>query len=628
MKAAAPLSNFNNLELSSLRRLIAAAIIAAGPVAFAGPGDLDASFGEGGRAFVDFPNDIDVAATVIVQADGKLIVGRENDAVDDDFSVLRFNVDGSLDTSFDGDGHTSLDYPGIKGTTHVVLQQADGKIVAAGESRNTSGSDGTAFGLARYNGDGSVDTSFGVGGVVIHKVGGERDRINSIVQQSDGRLVGAGYTYGGAGVGRDMAFARFNTDGTLDSSFGANGSTVINFYESNGFDEVQWLAQQADGMLIAAGSAAPSNPAQIEEMVVVRLTTVGLLDPTFDGDGRISIDAGGDPSGSNGGNFAETAFAALQSDGKMVLAGTSNSNFWEIDSCTPILARLNTDGSLDSSFGIAGAARPGIGACANFHGLAIAPNGDLYLTGGVSGYSGDHFVARIMSNGDLDRSYGVNGVSIVDLGYANHVAGVLYGTQSIIRQPDGKIVTVASTSVGDAGDAQLVVARLLATGNSAGVLGFNGLPEASETAGIAAIPVRRTGGSFGMVSIDYETLGGSATSGADFTSATGTFTWVDGEIADKIISINIADDFEIEGSESFILTLSNPTGGPGLATTEVTVQIQDNDSPPLPEPPPAPPPTSGGAVGWEMVMALALLLIWSMRVEIVGATTISRSDSS
>ena len=90
-------------------------------VATARPGDLDPTFGNGGRVFVDVASDSDVAATVVLQADGKIVVGRSNEGTDDDFSVLRFNRDGSTDTTFDGDGRTTLDVLAYKGTTRVVL---------------------------------------------------------------------------------------------------------------------------------------------------------------------------------------------------------------------------------------------------------------------------------------------------------------------------------------------------------------------------------------------------------------------------------------------------------------------------------------------------------------------------
>ena len=618
----------NAAERFSFPRLAAAALLAAATLAMAGPGDLDPTFGDGGRVFVDVPNDIDVAATVVLQADGKLVIGRGNDAPDDDFSVLRLNADGSPDTGFASDGRTALDYPGIKGTTQVLLDQSDGSVVAAGRVRNTLGSDDTNFGMARYNSDGSVDTGFGVDGVVIHELGGQDEGIGAIMAQADGRLVAAGYTNGGPGSHRDMAFTRFNTDGSLDLSFGTNGSLVINFHDGNGPDEVGWLIQQPDGKILAVGSAWPSNPSSSSDIGVVRLSPDGIPDSTFDSDGRVAVNLQA-TSNNWGSYFLEPAAVALQPDGRLLLAGSTGYTVWDYGGCLPALTRLNTDGSLDTTFGGGGAVPIYIDSCAALGELATEPNGDLYFTGGTYySYTSDLFVARVIPSGDLDTSFGADGVALVDVGNAKGGAALWRGSRDIVRQPDGKIVTVTSASVGDdeSPDARLVVARLLAEGEHAGVLGFKSdawvsadgdgtvgnVRLESETVGVVEFPVRRTSGSSGTVGIDYETASGSAASGVDFTGTAGTLTWADGDRTDKTISVSIADDTEFEEPESFRLILSNPSGGVSLATTDMTFQIQDDDGP-LPEPPrPTNPPGSdggSGASGCEALIALVLLLL-------------------
>ena len=602
---------------------VAAAVLAACPVVSAGAGDLDASFGDGGRVFVDTPNDTDVAAGVILQADGKLVIGRANDSAADDFSILRLNADGSPDTSFGRNGRTALDYAGIKGTTRVVLQQSDGRLVAAGTAG--LGSFNTSFGLARYNGDGSVDTGFGVNGAVIHELGGQSDGINAIVEQADGRLVAAGYAYEGSGGVSDMALARFNADGSLDASFGTNGSVIVNFHEGNGPDEVQWLMQQADGKLLAVGTAWPSNPASSGDIGVLRLSPDGLPDITFDGDGRAAVNV--QPSSRSWGSYFLTAAAvALQPDGRILLAGSTDYTVWDYGGCLPALTRLNTDGSVDTSFGDSGAMLVFIEPCASFEGIVMEPNGDLYFPGSLYAYNTDLFVVRVTASGDLDTSYGPGGVAIVDAGDGNNTASILYGSPDIVRQPDGRIVTVAATSIGDpgSGDTRLVIARLLADDNHPGVLGFRSVsydfagPEGTlrvepENVGIAEIPVRRTGGSSGAVSVDYEAVSGSAESGTDFTGTAGTLTWADNETSDKIISVSIADDTEVEQHERFKLILSNPSGDASLATTELTFEIRDVESH-SPGPSPGPAPASqggGGAASGETLIALA---VWWFRI--------------
>jgi uncharacterized delta-60 repeat protein len=601
--------NVMTRPLAITRALIAlVAAAAATGVATARPGDLDPTFGDGGRVFVDVANDSDTAATVVLQPDGKIVVGRSNDATDDDFSVLRFNPDGSTDTTFDGDGRTTLDVLAHKGTTRVVLLQADDKIVAAGTIRNTADSR-TMFGLARYNADGSLDTGFGAGGVVIHDLGGCCDQVSSVVQQDSGRLVAAGLTDGGASATPDMAFVRFNTDGSLDRSFGENGAVIINFHESNGHDSVQWLVQQPDGTLIATGHATPSNPFNYQDMPVVRLLPDGLPDPTLDGDGRVTIELS-DPSGQGPGNVAEAASLASEADGRIVVVGNGNSNIWAYDAETPLIARVNSDGSPDTSFGDGGTAWIDLHG-AHLQGIIAEANGPIYLAGD---YHNDHFVARLTWDGKLDASFGVGGVAIIDAGDGN--TNFNAGSASLIRQSDGKIVTVSSTTDStwdDPDTMRIVVARLLMGDESghAGLLGFYG-PVSTEENVAVLVPVRRTGGFSGSVTVDYATASGSATSGADFTEASGTLTWGNGDMADKTIEVRIAADSTNEGSEIFRVELSQPSGGAILASSTVLVQIEGSSTAPPPSPPPSGGTSGGGGGGLDWLSLACLIALLSV----------------
>ena len=561
---------------ATVRVLIIGAVVlgAAGP-ASARPGDLDPSFGKDGREFFSVRNDLDIAATVIQQSDGKIVVGRANSAVDDDFSVLRFTADGLPDSGFDGDGRTSLDVSGFKGTTRVVMQQSDGKIVAAGAVHASVDSAASDFGLARFNEDGSVDVAFGAGGVVIHDLGGW-DSITSIVQQDDGRLVVAGSTDGGGSATSDMAFVRFNGDGTLDRGFGENGAVIVNFHQSNGFDEVRRLVRQSDGKLVATGSATPSNPFDYQRMPVVRLLPDGEPDATLGVDGRISIELS-DPDGQGAGNVAWASSLAIEAAGRIVVVGNGNSNIWAYDDATPLIARVNHDGSLDTSFGDAGTAWIDLYG-AYLDEVSVDANGLIYLAGD---YNYDHYVARLTQDGQLDSSFGVGGVAIIDSGDGN--TNFNAGSASLIRQSDGRIVTVSTTTdtYWDEPDRmRIVVARLLVGNESggAGLLGFYRPISARENE-IIRVPVRRTGGSSGTVGVDYASTGDSATSGLDFVPVGGTLTWSDGDVADKFIEVQVTADGANEGPESFNIELSGPSGGADLGSRVLRVVIEGNRAP-------------------------------------------------
>ena len=576
---------------SSAPASVAFFLLAASTVAFAGPGDLDSSFGDGGRVFIDIPGASDFAATVILQQDGKLLIGRGNDADDDDFSVLRLNADGSFDETFGADGRTSLDAPGIKGTTRIVLLQPDGRIVAAG-GVSIPGAERTGFGMARFNTDGSVDSSFGIGGVVTHDLGSAYEAINAVVLQSDGRLAAAGHTW--SDVSRDMTFWRFNADGTLDTSFGTSGSTVINFHGSNGPDWSRWLGQQDDGKLIGVGTAWPSNPTWSSDVAVVRLNPDGLRDTTFDADGLVTVDyyAARHDLGSW---YVEAGAAALRPDGTIVVAANTHYNIWDYgDTCIPMLAGLTADGSLDTGFGEGGPLQYQFPFCADIKGMVLGPNGDLYSAGALWIGRPNPMVARFTADGQLDLSYGAGGVSVVDAGQGERAGHA--GSNSIVLQPDGKVVVVATTPAAEGEGSTLIVARLVEEGTFPGVLGLHTVQwwrDIAEAEDPFPVYVHRTGGSSGTVSVDYETSGGSAISGVDFSPASGTLTWSDGDVGEKLISIGINNDAEIENSESFTLTLSNPSGGVSLGTTELTLRIEDDDPGGQPNSPPAGPSASG-----------------------------------
>lgn len=365
--------------------------------------------------------------------------------------------------------------------------------------------------------------------------------------------------------------------------------------------------QQADGTLIATGSATPSNSFSYHDMPIVRLLPDGLPDPTLDGDGRVTIELS-DGAGQGAGNLAEASSLASEADGRIVVVGNGNSNIWAYDSDAPLIARVNDDGSPDTTFGEGGTAWIDLHG-AYLQGIIAEANGPIYLAGD---YHNDHFVARLTWDGKLDASFGVGGVAIIDAGDGNRNFNA--GSASLIRQSDGKIVTVSSTTDsywGDPDTMRIVVARLLVGDESghAGLLGFSGPVSAKENE-VVQVPVRRTGGSRGSVSVDYATASVSATSGADFIAASGTLTWSDGDMADKIIEVSIAADSTDEGSEDFRIDLANVSGGAGLGTSRIAVEIVGGN----PTPPAGPPPPSasggggGGGLEWLSLACLIALL--------------------
>jgi hypothetical protein len=244
-------------------------------------------------------------------------------------------------------------------------------------------------------------------------------------------------------------------------------------------------------------------------------------------------------------------------------------------------------------------------------------NGAQAIFAPSNGYldSYDHVITRVDAEGRLDASFGLGGQAVIDVGEGPNPPHGEFGSQ-LLRQDDGKLLVLTTAYRADAQghvNTPIVLARLQASGGSPGLIGIKGLePIGHEGDGNIAVRIRRSGGAEGIVSVDYTTSSGSATSNLDFTPASGGLTWADGDREDKIVSINVAADAISEGRESFKLALSNASGGATLATSSVLISID----PPVVQSPPAqaPPPANnsgggGGAMSWEFLLALMLAML-------------------
>lgn len=273
---------------------------------FQSDGSLDSTFDGDGRRIVTGPGD-DRAQAVVIQPDGKIVVaGYTNVQGSNDFFLLRFNTNGSLDSSFDGDGRVILSGLGNDRAQAVVLQPLDGKIIVAGSTEVSGNND---FLIVRLNANGNLDGTFGSGGRQVVSGFGGNDQAQAVTLQADGKIVVVGYT-NATGL-NDFAAARLHVNGSLDISFDLDGRLVISGFA--GDDRAQAVAVQSDRKIVVVGY---SNGAGNNDFAVARLNENGSLDATFDGDGRlVTRSFGGD----------DRALAVkLQSDGKIVAAGYSN----------------------------------------------------------------------------------------------------------------------------------------------------------------------------------------------------------------------------------------------------------------------------------------------------------------
>jgi uncharacterized delta-60 repeat protein len=381
-------------------------------VVFAAPGELDPSFDGDGVVLTDFGATTERAVDTAIQSDGKIVAAGESGG---DFALARYNPDGSLDISFGGDGKVTTDFGGVRDIADAVAIQSDGKIVAAGRFFPRPYSDD--FALARYNSDGSLDTSFGVSGKVITNLGGA-DVIEDVAIQSDGKIVAAGFRLF---PGWDFALARYNPDGSLDTSFGVNGVVITDFGST---DQAVAIAIQPDGKIVATGFSGAFQP--VSDFAVARYNSDGSLDTSFDADGKVTTDFG---------DFDQARAMALQSDGKIVAAGFT----FAAGTQDFALARYNPDGSLDTSFHFDGTVITDLGGGEAALDAMQLPDGKI-VAAGVANVGGQDFsLVRYSPNGFLDTSFGVNGVVLTDIG-GSDIAFAL-----AVQPADGRYVAAGAS---------------------------------------------------------------------------------------------------------------------------------------------------------------------------------------
>ena len=198
-----------------------------------------------------------IAYSVAIQNNGKIIVVGESwsnsSNVNEDFTIVRYDSNGSLDSTFNSDGIVTTDIGSKMDKAYSVAIQDDGKIVVAGYSNNGSDYD---FAIVRYNSNGSLDTLFSDDGKVTTDLGNSDDYARSVIIQNDGKIVVAGYTKSGTSYA-DSGMVRYNSNGTLDSSFGDSGKVITDIVEN--YNYTNGIAIQNDGKIVAVGESGDGS---------------------------------------------------------------------------------------------------------------------------------------------------------------------------------------------------------------------------------------------------------------------------------------------------------------------------------------------------------------------------------
>ncbi len=308
-------------------------------------GSIDTTFNNVGSGFNDF------IWNIKIQKNNKILIGggfSTYNGVDVPDHIIRLNEDGSVDTTFNNGG-----FGANNGVVKAIAIQSDGKILIGGDFATYNGIN-VPWCILRLEEDGSLDLGFNNGG------SGANIFIQAITIQSDEKiLIGGGFTtYNG--VNTPDYIMRLNPNGSIDSTFNNGGS---------GFDTyVNKIIIQQDGMIIVGGDFTTYNIIDITDGIV-RLDTIGALDSTFNNTGL----------GTWGGSVYGIS---IQSDGKILLGG--NFTTYNNEDVSDYVMRLNTDGTIDSTFNSGGS-----GANGPVDTVALQSNGMLIIGGRFKTYNGN-----------------------------------------------------------------------------------------------------------------------------------------------------------------------------------------------------------------------------------------------
>ena len=543
-------------------------------------GDLDPAFGDVGRVgpIASLPGS---AWSMEVMPDGSMMLAgaharsvcRPDDPGCYDLAppvgyaatnfLIRISDAGHIDDGFQAATLTSVQL-------FAVARQTDGKFVVAGRKLFETSLNSQLV-IYRLNGNGTVDTGFGVQGLVQLRPEdrGEIDDASAVLVQPDGRIIVAGSRRRSSEESRILI--RLLANGEFDDTFGASGVVVVaGFYDgrhgatSNLTTRTHVLRTAMGAYRVTARSDAGCQ--------VIGLTGDGALDPAFGTSGIVQVDSSG---------FACSSMLA-QVDGRLVVGGDDNFE-------SAFVTRLLAGGQPDPGF----AATAVSDSLGRITALAMGPNGTIVVAGkgklsAATSHAAAPIVLRLLANGELDASFGDVGQSAIDM--PSEV-----GSDSLLHdmwvREDGAVLAAG----GDDWSDKPILVRLLGEGggDGPGVLGvtLQGAEFVDEEVGDVVLEVRRTAGAAGRVSVAYQVTGSAqgraATPGEDFVADAGRLEWDDGDMSPQVIRVRILNDDVREEFEVVAVPLTDVQGGAGLGTGGAIVEILANDGPVPPPPPPS-----------------------------------------
>jgi uncharacterized delta-60 repeat protein len=373
--------------------LVLLAALLAPAIVQAAAGDLDPTFSVDGKVRTAFEGGFGEAHSVAIDSQGRIVAAGISSA--GNFTLACYKTNGSLDPSFSANGKVTTDFGLGFGADAIAIDSND-RIVAAGQTRSAGGHEFLLdFALARYKPNGSLDGSFGTGGKVSTDFGGV-EGATSVAIDSQGRIVAVGQRDSGS---RYFTVARYKPNGSLDPSFSGDGWALTGFGRRAHPNSV---AIDSHGRIVAAGITQYDSGHA--DFALARYKPDGTLDRSFSDDGKRTTDFGGVD-----GAYSTT----IDSGGRILAAGFAAGFRSDASGYDFALARYDSDGRLDGSFGTGGKVTTGYGPDTIDQAMSVAIDSQgRIVAAGVTqktSFGQDTALARYEADGTLDPTFGSGG---------------------------------------------------------------------------------------------------------------------------------------------------------------------------------------------------------------------------
>lgn len=535
----------------------AALLVAASPV-YAAVGDLDPTFGNGGRTDVPLSrNYTGMSVPMAVQPDGRILVARAHLTRTDAVEVGRFTSSGALDASFGAAGWATVPFGGTDARVAAMALQADGAIVVAGQTVEPPRVARTAV-VARLRSTGALDATFANSGVGRFHGNQDQQFLSVAIAESGAVVLGGARIYGDRD--RDAAIVmRLTSDGGPDPQFRSGGvyekpltSAVWDYgpLGPGGFYSVQALP---GGETLACGSV---DIGYGSEAHYARLAANGQ-----------ALSA---PGAAPNGAWSRITQCHRRSDGHLVFLGHAED--WGWGGWWYSYVRVRPDGAVERH--VFEEIRLGSGLETRGSHPEVRIGGAVPDAGGgllfaATALSGDLVLVHLDEAGDLDGSVlQSRGIRFYDFGRDREPLGML-DQVALAEVPAGGALIAAGAS-----PTRLVLSRVRTTpGPGATILGTTPLRSVpTEEARTVGLTVRRSGSADGAASVRYATRDGTARAGTDYVAVSGRLSWADGDTSDKVVNVAIIDDALEESDEEFEWVLDDAQGA-SLGGSVVVVPI-------------------------------------------------------